>query len=209
MTLADHLPHHHRALPNYRRSSQTLFSDSNQTRMNSTPLVAMAARRSHRPTARRQRPSQHLGQLDGDKTLVSLDGGVQPAPQVVAVAAAPAAVGEPRQVVLDGLEAQVLGHPLQQGHGATTQRLMHGVQEAAAGGQVVALHKTLGTAAQTPRLKVVGTCDAYCWRGCDLIKLISAFHLCQTGKSIGQQSRAQYIQPWLGSRSTYAKHELL
>jgi len=81
--------------------------------------------------------------------------------------AAPAAAGEPHQVVLDGLEAQVLGHPLQQGHGATTQRLMHGVQEAAAGGQVVALHKTLGTAAQTPRLKVVGTCDAYCWRGCD------------------------------------------
>jgi len=184
-----------------------LFSDSNQTRMNSTPLVAMAARRSHQPTARRQQPSQHLGQLDGDKTLISLDGGVQPAPQVVVVVVVVVAAGEPRQVVLDGLEAQVLGLPLQQGHGATTQHLMHGVQEAAAGGQVVALHKTLGTAVQTPRLKVVGTCDAV--GEAVTIKLISAFHLCQTGKSIGQQSRAQYIQPWLGSRSTYAKHELL
>jgi len=69
---------------------------------------------------------------------------------------------------LHGVEAQVLGHPLQQGNGAPTltQRLVHGVQEAVAGGPAVQL-ETQTPAPQIHRRKADGTCDAYCFF-CDL-----------------------------------------
>jgi hypothetical protein len=142
----------------------------------------------HHPTARR-RPSRQLGQVGGDKRPISLGGGLQQVPRAVAVAAAVAAaeVGGPLQPVgvLLGVEAQVPGHPPQQGHGAPMQGRMHGVQgvqgvqEAVDGAQAVR-HKTpAGVVPIRRRHRAAGTCDAYCERGCDLIlfTMISGFHL--------------------------------
>jgi hypothetical protein len=164
----------HRVSPNCRRSSQTWFSDSNRTHLNSTLSLATAARSSHQPTAR-CRHRQHPGQQGGDKRLVLLGGEVPRVLPVVLVevvaAAAAAAVGGPRQRVgvLHGVEAQVLGHPLQRGDGAPIQQhllvlLVRGVQQAVAGGQAVQLETTLAGVVQIRKHRAVGTCDGYCLR---------------------------------------------
>jgi hypothetical protein len=58
------------------------------------------------------------------------------------------------------------------------QGRMHGVREAADGAQAVQ-HKTPAGVVRIRRHRAVGTCGAYCERGCDLILLtmISGFHL--------------------------------
>ena len=181
--------------------------------MNLTPSVATAVvPSSHQPMARRQ-PSRQLGQVGGDKRPISLGGGLQRVPRLVAVAAAAAAaeVGGPLQPVgvLLGVEAQVLGHPPQQGHGAPMQGRMHGVQEAvvqeavvqeAADGAQAVQHKTPAGVVPIRKHRAAGTCDAYCERGCDLIlfSMISGFHLREAG-SLETAKQNKYCQPWLGS----------
>jgi len=75
--------------------------------------------------------------------------------------------------VLLGVEAQVLGHPPQQGHGAPMQGRMHGVQEAvvqeAADEAQAVQHKTPAGVVPIRKHMAAGMCDAYCERGCDLI----------------------------------------
>lgn len=208
----------YRVSPSCRRSSQTLSSDSKQTRTNLMPSVATAAvPSSHQPTARPQ-PSRQLGQAQagGDKRPVSLGGGVQRVPRAVAVAAAAVAeVGGPLQPVgvLLGVEAQVLGHPPQQGHGAplAMQGRMHGVQEAADGAQAVQ-HKTPAPAGVVliRRHRAAGTCDAYCERGCDLIlfTMISGFHLRKAARPENNKAEYNIANHGWAARSTFCMQNM-
>ncbi len=115
---------------------------------------------SHQPTARclhKRRP----GQQGGDKSPVPLGGEVPRVHPVVAAGRLQQVVG-----VLDGVEPQVLGYPLQRGDGAATQHLVvRGVQEAAvvAGGQAVQLETPRqGGVVQIRKHRAAGTCDGYC-----------------------------------------------
>ena len=162
---------HPRVSPNCRRSSQTSFSDSNQTQLNSTLSLATPLHNSHRSTARFRHRQRHGQQGGGRRLPVPLDGDLPREHPVAAVAAA-AAVGGPLQRVgvLHGVEAQDLGHPLQQGGGVQPMQrhqplvLVRGVQEAVAGGQAVQLETLLAGVARIRKHRAVGTCDGYCLR---------------------------------------------